>query len=49
MKDSIAAPDVQDAIIDGEIVGLDEKAAQAFELLQGFEMGKERPPLVFYA
>jgi bifunctional non-homologous end joining protein LigD len=28
VKDSIAAVDVQDAIIDGEIVALDEKGSQ---------------------
>ena len=30
VKDSIAALDVQDAIIDGEIVALDEKGARPF-------------------
>jgi bifunctional non-homologous end joining protein LigD len=49
VKNSIAALDVQDTVIDGEIVALDEKGRSSFQLLQSFDMGNERPPIVFYA
>jgi bifunctional non-homologous end joining protein LigD len=49
VKDSIAALDIQDAIIDGEIVALDGKGRSSFQFLQGQDMGQEQPPIVFYA
>jgi bifunctional non-homologous end joining protein LigD len=35
--------------IDGEIVALDDKGRSSFQLLQGYDMGLVRPPIVFYA
>jgi bifunctional non-homologous end joining protein LigD len=49
IADSIAELAVQDAVIDGEIVALDDKGRPSFQLLQGFDMGLVRPPIVFYA
>jgi bifunctional non-homologous end joining protein LigD len=49
VKESIAALNVQDAMIDGEVVALDEKGRSSFQLLQSFDMGEDRPPIVFYA
>jgi bifunctional non-homologous end joining protein LigD len=49
VKDAVAALAVQDAIIDGEIVALDDKGRSYFQLLQGYDMGLVRPPIVFYA
>jgi bifunctional non-homologous end joining protein LigD len=49
VRDAVAALAVQDAVIDGEIVALDDKGRSSFQLLQGFDMGRVRPPIVFYA
>src|SRR3984893_17130300 len=47
VRDSIAALDVRDAIIDGEIVALDEKGRSSFQLLQ--DIAQEKAPIVYYA
>jgi bifunctional non-homologous end joining protein LigD len=49
VKDAVAALDIQDAVIDGEIFALDDKGRSSFQLLQGFDMGLVRPPIIFYA
>src|SRR5258708_19313333 len=49
LMDSIAALEVRDAIIDGEIVALDNRGDSSFQLLQGFERGEQRPPIFYYA
>jgi bifunctional non-homologous end joining protein LigD len=46
---SVSELDVKDAVIDGEIVALDDKGISSFQLLQAFELGQERPPIFYYA
>jgi bifunctional non-homologous end joining protein LigD len=46
---AIAELDCRDAILDGEIVALDENGRPSFQLLQAYEKGEERPPLFYYA
>ena len=46
---SISELNVKDAVIDGEIVALDEKGISSFQLLQAFELGRKRPPIFYYA
>jgi bifunctional non-homologous end joining protein LigD len=49
VMDSLSKLDVQDAVLDGEIVALDEKGRSSFQLLQAFELGQVRPPVFYYA
>ncbi len=49
VMESLSKLDVRDAVIDGEIVALDEKGRSSFQLLQAFQLGEKRPPIFFYA
>jgi bifunctional non-homologous end joining protein LigD len=49
VMDAVSRLDVRDAIVDGEIVALDEKGRSSFQLLQAFELGQKRPPIFYYA
>ena len=47
--EGISSLGVRSAILDGEIVALDEVGRSSFQLLQAIELGEERPPIAFYA
>ena len=47
--DSIAKIKAHDVIIDGEIAALDSEGRSSFQLLQAYDLGQERPPILFYA
>jgi len=49
VMEALLSLDAREAIVDGEIVALDEKGRSSFQLLQARELGQERPPLFFYA
>lgn len=46
---AVASLAATQAVIDGEIVALDNQGVSSFQLLQGYEIGEARPPLYFYA
>jgi bifunctional non-homologous end joining protein LigD len=47
--ESISELEVKDAVLDGEIVALNDKGVSSFQLLQAFELGQKRPPIFYYA
>jgi bifunctional non-homologous end joining protein LigD len=47
--ESISDLNAKDAVIDGEIVALNEQGVSSFQLLQAFELGQERPSIFYYA
>lgn len=49
IREAIAQIAASDFMIDGEIVALDARGRPSFQLLQAYELGRERPPLLFYA
>jgi bifunctional non-homologous end joining protein LigD len=48
IAEGVSALTARSAILDGEIVALDKEGRSSFQLLQGIELGEERPPLAYY-
>lgn len=46
---SISELNADEAVVDGEIVALDDRGISSFQLLQAFELGQKRPPIIYYA
>jgi bifunctional non-homologous end joining protein LigD len=49
LNDALKRLPAERFIIDGEIAALDPKGRSSFQLLQAYEIGEQRPPLVYYA
>ena len=49
LKAALKSLSAEQFIIDGEIAALDPKGGSSFQLLQAYEIGEQRPPLVYYA
>jgi bifunctional non-homologous end joining protein LigD len=48
IAEAVAALPARAAVLDGEIVALDEEGRSSFQLLQALEIGEKRPPLAYY-
>ncbi|HWB05654.1 MAG TPA: non-homologous end-joining DNA ligase [Verrucomicrobiales bacterium] len=46
--EAVAAVPADDAILDGEIVAIDGTGRSSFQLLQAYDIGSERPPILYY-
>jgi len=46
--EAMGALKIDDAVMDGEIVALNEKGVSSFQLLQAFELGEKRPSIYYY-
>ncbi|PZR73583.1 MAG: ATP-dependent DNA ligase, partial [Chthoniobacterales bacterium] len=49
VAEAIGSLPVDDCVIDGEVVALDEKGGSSFQLLQAHEMEGRRAPIYYYA
>jgi len=48
VADAIRNLSIEDCVIDGEVVAMDDQGRTSFQLLQGLEMGSQKPPVCFY-